>query len=237
MIRRLLWLKPGAAFPSPEQAMEDPNGLLAAGADLRIETLLCAYSAGIFPWFSSDEPILWWSPDPRGLLWNHCLHISHSLLRLLKKNSYCVRTDSCFSQVITACAATRTRSPGTWIVPAIQEAYLKLHLAGYAHSVEVYNSREQLVGGVYGVQIGSMFFGESMFSREPNTSKLALVLLSTWLSQYGCPVIDTQLTNPHLLTLGAVNCPRQEFLGILRPLLDRPASVPWGTILHWPLCT
>lgn len=204
----LPWLAAGDPFPPTATALVHPNGLLAAGADLSVDTLLRAYRAGIFPWFSEDDPILWWSPSPRALLWPHHLHISHSLAKSLRNDGWEVSIDRDFRGVIRACATTpRDGQNGTWITATMQEAYVRLHEAGHAHSVEVWQQGE-LVGGLYGVRIGAMFFGESMFSHRPDASKVALVHLCR---QPGIRLIDCQMETPHLWRMGARLATRPRF--------------------------
>jgi leucyl/phenylalanyl-tRNA--protein transferase len=197
-------------FPDPELAEED--GLLGVGGDLSPARLLLAYSNGIFPWFSKGEPIMWWSPDPRCVLRPEKLKISTSLRQALKKASYEVRFDTCFADVIRQCSAAKRKGQrGTWITRDMQEAYLLLHELGYAHSTEVFMDGE-LAGGLYGVSIGGTYSGESMFHLRPEASKIALYHLVQRLKQWGCPLIDCQVTNQHLLNLGAEEMPRKDFL-------------------------
>ena len=198
-------------FPPVDMALDEPNGLLAAGGKLDLDWLLNAYSQGIFPWFEAGQPILWWSPDPRLVLTPKTLKISKSLKKLLKKHSYEVTFDTCFSAVMQQCAESRRRGDGTWITEEMQSAYNALHDAGHAHSVEIWAGND-LVGGLYGIALGKVFFGESMFSKEDNTSKLALVYLTQQLELWGFELIDCQVTSEHLLKLGAVEIPRAEFL-------------------------
>ncbi len=225
---RLPWLSVGADFPDPERAWLEPNGLLCAGGDLSPTTLLKAYARGIFPWYNAGDPILWWSPDPRGVLWHEDLHISRSMRRLLKQQHYRISTDLDFRAIIEGCAAPRPYADATWIQPAMQQAYCALHAAGHAHSIEVWDDQGQLAGGLYGICIGRMFYGESMFSRQPNASKCALIVLSRWLAYQSCPLIDTQFPNPHLLTLGATTWPRAHALKAIRDLTQKPAQLSWG---------
>lgn len=212
----LPWLDPDyVAFPSPEKAMRDPNGLLAAGGDLTPQWLLTAYRHGIFPWYEDGQPILWWSPDPRLIIVPGQLHISRSLRKVLRSGQFTVSLDRCFDDVIVACAAPRSESSGTWITAEMQNAYSELHGLGHAHSVEVWDGK-QLVGGLYGVAVGKVFFGESMFSRQDNASKVALAYLSKQLLDWEFRLIDCQVSNPHLRSLGAQEIERQEFQAILR---------------------
>ena len=210
---RLPQLDPDAPerFPEPARALREPNGLLAFGGDLSPPRLLAAYRQGIFPWFSEGEPILWWSPDPRCVFHTDRLIANRSLRRALAGKAWRVSMDRAFGQVIHACAAPRADQPGTWISPAMIDAYTALHALGHAHSVEVWDG-EQLVGGVYGLAVGQLFCGESMFSRHSGGSKLALLALARLLREHGAPLIDAQVSNPHLLGLGAVELPRATFL-------------------------
>lgn len=208
-------------FPDPRQALVEPNGLLAFGGDLSPQRLLTAYANGIFPWFNDGEPILWWSPDPRCVFLTDDLRPNRSLRRTLKGKDWQVSVDRAFRQVMKACAMPRPNQFGTWISPTMIEAYGALHDMGYAHSVEVWE-QERLVGGIYGVSIGRLFCGESMFSAESGGSKLALCALAGLLRECGCPLIDAQVSNPHLLGLGAVEIPREVFLQQVSALVAAP---------------
>lgn len=199
-----------SSFPSLENALNEPNGLLAAGGDLSPQRLLEAYSKGIFPWFNEGEPILWWSPDPRMVLFPNELKISRSLRRTLKKDHYQIRADSSFSQVMHACASPRKGQAGTWIHPEMIAAYTALHEMGLAHCVETWMDGE-LVGGLYGVALGKVFFGESMFSRVPDASKIAFAHLVKQLQCQEFGLIDCQVKTSHLASLGAREISRQEF--------------------------
>ncbi len=202
-------------FPDPSLSMIDPDGLLCAGGDLSPERLLLAYRSGIFPWFNEGDPILWWSPATRCLLQPEHLRVNRSLRKTLARGGYQIRFDTAFEQVIEACAAPRDGEPGTWITAEMRDAYSTLHREGHAHSVECWIDNE-LAGGLYGVEIGSCFFGESMFSRRSNTSKLCLV----WLCRdTAYRMIDCQMPTKHLLGLGAQTCPRADFLALLKKLL------------------
>jgi leucyl/phenylalanyl-tRNA--protein transferase len=214
-------------FPDPAEA--DPDGLLAIGGDLSPERLVAAYAGGIFPWYAENSPILWWSPDPRLVLEPAALHVPTSLRRVLNACGYGFSLDCAFSQVISACARTpRPGQNGTWIVPEMLTAYERLHQLGLAHSAEVW-SGERLVGGVYGVALGSVFFGESMFYAEKDASKVAFVLLARWLAAKGCSLIDCQQTTPHLQRFGAQEISRLEFLRRLNIGLESPAlSGKWS---------
>ncbi len=211
------WLKADPNwFPPSFYALDDPNGLLAVGGDLSEERLLNAYRKGIFPWYDENQPILWWSPDPRMVIYPESLHISRSLQKHLRKTDWHVTIDRSFSKVIHACAGPRKQQQGTWINEDINHAYCNLHSLGYAHSVEVWNAFGELVGGIYGVGIGEVFFGESMFSTETNASKTALVYFCRWLLNSGFKLLDCQVENPHLGSLGAINIERTKFEGALR---------------------
>lgn len=206
-------------FPPPESALRDPNGLLAMGGNLGAETLLAAYRRGIFPWFEAGQPPLWWSPDPRAVLYPEQIHISRSMARLRRRGGYRITTDQAFGAVIRGCAAPRSGASGTWILPEMVAAYEALHAAGHAHSVECWLDGE-LAGGLYGVAVGAVFSGESMFSARPNASKLALIHLARGLAIGGFRLIDCQLPNPHLTAMGARDIPRREFLDTLREALS-----------------
>ena len=228
------WLLPDTPFPPVHEALTQPNGLLAAGGDLSPQRLLDAYRHGIFPWFGEDDPILWWSPDPRMVLFPHEFKISHSLRKTLRKGAYEVRTDTAFEQVMRACAAPRHGQDGTWIVEEMVAAYCALHRMGYAHSVEVWMDGE-LAGGLYGMGIGRMFYGESMFSRRTDASKIALAHLCRQLQQWDFGMIDCQMNTAHLASLGAREIPRAEFLEHLQRLTAMPGpEAPWSfTTLPW----
>lgn len=198
-------------FPHPSLSEED--GLLAIDGDLSAERLMLAYCNGIFPWFSEGEPILWWSPDPRFILYPKDIKISHSMKKLLKKNVYRISFDTCFKEVISNCANVRKES-GTWITDSMIEAYCKLHELGYAHSVEAWYE-EKLVGGLYGISIGKCFFGESMFSTRSNASKAAFITLCRKLEEQGYIMIDCQVYTEHLESLGAISISREKFLQLL----------------------
>jgi len=212
------WLERDTPFPPVQSALKDPNGLLAAGADLSSERLLEAYRHGIFPWFSEGDPILWWSPDPRMILLPAELKISRSFAKTLRNRSYETRFDSAFDEVLAGCAAPRKGAPGTWISGAMIEAYARLHRLGYAHSVETWIDGE-LAGGLYGVAIGRVFFGESMFSRSRDASKIALATLVAHLKLAGFGFIDCQMYTQHLETLGAREIPRRRFSRLLEELV------------------
>jgi leucyl/phenylalanyl-tRNA--protein transferase len=219
----LAWLERDDPFPPVERALKDPNGLLAAGADLSLPRLLEAYRRGIFPWFSGAEPILWWAPDPRMVL--HCdeLKVSRSLGKSVRNKGYEARIDTAFPEVLKHCAEPRNGEPGTWLGTGMRRAYLALHRAGYAHSFETWRG-DDLVGGLYGVAIGRMFYGESMFSRATDASKVALVSLVSHLREKGFPLIDCQMRTPLLESLGAREIPRRDFLRKLATLVNYPES-------------
>ncbi len=201
-------------FPPVERALENPRGLLAAGGDLSPARLIAAYRRGIFPWYSPGQPVLWWSPDPREVLPIDALYVSRSLGRALRRGGFTTSVDTDFAAVIDACAAPRAASPGTWITPEMRAAYLRLHALGSAHSIEVRRGAA-LVGGVYGVAVGRVFSGESMFSRVSDASKVALVALTTWCRAQGHELIDCQLPSAHLRSLGSRPMQRAEFLAYL----------------------
>ncbi len=209
-------------FPPTDHALDEPNGLLAAGGALTPEWLLAAYRRGIFPWYSPGEPILWWSPDPRCVLRVNRVHVSRSLRKNMKKPQWSVRFDTAFERVMRACAETpRSGQDGTWIDEGMIRAYGKLHEMGYAHSVEVFWEGE-LAGGLYGVQIGRMFYGESMFSRRSDASKIALVYLCRQLQAWGFELIDCQVETGHLMRMGAELLSRQDFETALSRLVNAP---------------
>lgn len=212
----LKWIGPEDPFPPVERAMKEPNGLLCAGGDLSPARLLEAYRRGIFPWYSRGEPLLWWSPDPRMVL--HCdeLKVSRSLAKSVRNKGYEVRIDTSFEEVLKGCA---TRAEGTWLGPDMRSAYLALHRAGYAHCFETWLGGG-LAGGLYGVAIGRMFYGESMFSRATDASKVALVALAGELKARGIPLIDCQMNTPLLASLGAREIPRRDFLRALSTLVN-----------------
>lgn len=206
-------------FPPPEHA---EDGLLAVGGDLSPERLLLAYRSGIFPWYGEETPILWHSPDPRCVISLDRLHVGRTLRRAIAKGTYAVRYDTAFERVIRACKATpRPGQDGTWITDEMETAYAKLHAMGYAHSVEAW-AGDELAGGLYGVSLGRMFFGESMFAHQPNASKVALVALAERLRGWGFRVIDAQVPTPHTLAMGAEEWTRKRFLMVLRQELAHP---------------
>jgi leucyl/phenylalanyl-tRNA--protein transferase len=215
------WLNPNDPFPPLESALREPNGLLAAGGDLSSQRLIEAYKRGIFPWFNPGDPILWWSPDPRMVLFPDELKISRSLRKTLKNPPYEIRVDTAFRQVMEACAAPRDGHSGTWITPAMIAAYTELHRQGLAHSVETWMNGK-LVGGLYGISLGRMFYGESMFSLATDASKIAFVHLVRQLERWGFGMIDCQMKTAHLASLGAREIPRAEFSQKLTELVNFP---------------
>jgi leucyl/phenylalanyl-tRNA---protein transferase len=222
------WITRGASFPSPNNALVEPDGLLCAGGDLTPETIISAYRQGIYPWFSTGQPILWWTPDPRMVLFPHELKISSSLAKTIRQQKFEVRYDTQFRQVIEACAAPREDGGGTWIVEDIQNAYTALHKIGVAHSAESWRDGE-LVGGLYGVAIGNAFFGESMFARETDASKVAFVALVEKLRADGFGIIDCQQQTKHLASFGAQPISRHAFLQHLKELINSTdANSSWS---------
>jgi len=214
------WLAPEdgpESLPEPSQAREEPNGLLAAGGALTPEWLLGAYRRGIFPWFSRGQPILWWSPDPRCVLEPSRLVVSKSLSQSIRNRGYETRIDTDFAGVIDGCAAPRADADGTWITPAMRRAYLELFRLGHAHSIETWHGGA-LAGGLYGVRVGALFCGESMFSRARDASKVALARLAREAPSLGIRLIDCQLPTRHLATLGAEAIPRERYLARVREL-------------------
>ena len=226
----LTWLDPhtdNQPFPPPDRALTEPDGLLAAGGNLTPRRLLRAYRMGIFPWYSADQPILWWSPDPRLVLLPECLKVSRSLRKTLRKGLFAITADTAFEQVVAACAGPRQGEPGTWITSEMFRAYCRLHRLGHAHSIETWQQGE-LVGGLYGVSLGRVFYGESMFSWISDASKIALVALAAQLQRWEFAVIDCQVTTAHLLSMGAVDIPRSSFLQLLECYCPQPGQPgPW----------
>ena len=223
---------PNAPFPDAATALREPDGLLAYGGDLSAPRLLSAYRHGIFPWYSDGQPILWWSPDPRMVFGSDAVRLSSRFRRSLRRSGWVARADTAFERVIRRCAsAPRAGQAGTWITPRMREAYLHLHRLGHAHSVEVFADATPdaaLVGGIYGVAVGRMFFGESMFSDASGGSTAALAALAHWLHRRGWPLIDAQVENAHLLKLGAKHMPRAAFLDVVAGLVEAPeAAAPW----------
>lgn len=214
------------SFPPLERALREPNGLLAVGGDLSAERLIQAYRHGCFPWYQAGQPILWWSPNPRTVLLPQELHVSRSLRKTLRQERFQVSLDRDFSAVIQACAGPRDYADGTWITPEMQAAYRELHRRGIAHSVEVWQN-DNLVGGLYGLAIGQLFFGESMFSHVDNASKVGFATLVRRLEQWGFVLIDCQMPTQHLQSLGARSISRSEFADYLKRYLDQPSTADW----------
>ena len=225
----IVWLRPDRIdFPAPSTALTEPNGLLAAGGDLTPERLLAGYSRGIFPWYEDGQPILWWSPDPRCVIRPQHLRINRSKRRAARPGRYLVSVDQAFGDVVAGCSRRENPETGTWITRDMAAAYERLHGLGHAHSVEVW-SEGALAGGLYGVAVGRMFFGESMFSRVPDASKIALAHLAARLQERGWPLIDCQLPNPHLDRLGATLIPRRQFLDALEArVAEDPGDPCWN---------
>jgi leucyl/phenylalanyl-tRNA--protein transferase len=220
-------LGPTDPFPPVARALDEPNGLLAAGGGLAVPRLVDAYSRGVFPWFSEGDPVLWWSPDPRMVLPTDGLHVSRSLARRLRKPDYAVTFDRAFADVLEACAAPRGVERGTWLVPSMIRAYTRLFRSGHAHSIEIW-IEDELAGGVYGVALGRMFYGESMFSRRTDGSKIALACLCAQLRRWRFPIIDCQMRTSHLASLGAREMPRREFVALVDRLVREPGRTgPW----------
>jgi leucyl/phenylalanyl-tRNA--protein transferase len=223
------WLAPDDppdSFPDIEQALDDPDGLLAVGGDLSADRLLAAYRHGIFPWYNEGQPILWWSPNPRAVLFPQEFHISRSLRRNLRRGIYTVSMDQCFDQVIGLCASSRADT-GTWITDEMIQAYRHLHELGHAHSIETWK-QDELVGGVYGVAAGKIFFGESMFSVDRDASKVALAALIKRMQRTGDQLLDCQIASDHLARLGMRLIPRQSFLSYVKRYIDtESAHVGW----------
>ena len=208
--------RPEEPFPPVESAWDEPNGLLAVGGDLSPRRLLNAYRHGIFPWFGPREPIYWWSPDPRAVLYPSRIRITRSLRKSMRNKGYQLHFNRNFPAVVRACAAPRNYTNGTWITDDMFAAYCRLHQAGHAHSVEVYDASDtELLGGLYGLAVGGVFCGESMFSREADTSKMALVALAWHLQKWGFVAIDCQMSNPHLRAMGAESISRKAFVQML----------------------
>lgn len=224
----LPWLDPyddSQPFPNPEHALKEPDGLLAVGGNLSPRRLLRAYRNGIFPWYAAGQPILWWSPNPRMVLFPDRVKISRSLRKTLRKRLFSVTLDQAFATVMQRCGESRRQDKGTWITPAISAAYRRLHELGYAHSAETWREGE-LVGGLYGVAVGRVFYGESMFSRMNDASKVALVALCQQLERWEFALIDCQMHTAHLQSLGAEAIPRRFFLELLRRFCPLPGGPP-----------
>lgn len=228
----IAWLSsddPPEAFPDIETAFDVPDGLLAAGGDLSTERLLYAYLHGIFPWYDQGQPILWWSPDPRCVLVPEELHVSRRLRRSLAGSNFEVSFNSVFSDVMHACSQRRKAHQGTWITDAVKHAYELLHAKGWAHSIEIWHG-DKLVGGLYGLSIGRIFFGESMFSAASNGSKAAMFVLCQLMIRHDFVLLDCQVESPHLVSLGAKHMPRPEFAACLAQACEPPTRFP-----EWPL--
>ncbi len=225
-MKSITWLSAQDApewFPPLEQALEEPCGLLAAGGDLSPERLIAAYRGGIFPWYSPGQPVLWWSPDPRAVLFPEEFHCTRSLAKTLRNGGFSYSMDRDFAAVIDGCAAPRAASPGTWITSDMRAAYLVLYHLGHAHSIEIWRETE-LVGGLYGVRLGGVFFGESMFSRARDASKAALAHLVAVCRRNSLAVIDCQLPSRHLTSLGSRTIPRSQFQALLREQVRMPSA-------------
>jgi len=217
------WLENDTPFPPPERALREPNGLLAAGGELSAERLLSAYRRGIFPWYSEGQPVLWWSPDPRMVLLPEEFRLPRSLAKRMRRRDYEIRIDSAFEAVMRACAAPRSDAAGTWITGDMISAYCRLHRMGHAHSVETWIDGE-LAGGLYGISLGRMFYGESMFTRVPDASKIALACLVRRLESRQFGMIDCQMNTAHLARFGAREITRDDFSRRLAELVNYPAS-------------
>ena len=224
-LRRILPEDPPTAFPDPARALREPDGLLAVGGDLSPARLLYAYAHGIFPWYDTGLPILWWSPDPRALFLPDALHMSRSLKKRMRRGGYELRFDSAFAEVMQVCAAPRPQYPGggTWLNAEMQAAYQEMHRLGHAHSAELWIDGE-LKGGLYGVSLGGAFFGESMFSRATDASKIVLAELMARLDAWGYACMDCQVQSEHLRRMGSVPVPRTDFLELLAVLCEQPVD-------------
>ena len=229
---RIYWVRDNIIaedFPDIDSALDDPDGLLAIGGDLEPERLLQAYRRGIFPWYSEGQPIMWWSPNPRWIIYPESVNISRSLQKTMRKNIFKVTFDKAFTKVIKACAEPREKQAGTWITFDIIKNYEKLHADGFAHSVECWQGN-RLAGGLYGICIGRIFFGESMFSHIPDASKVALVHLSNLCQKWQFPLIDCQIYSPHLESMGATPISRQKFREILSIHCNINERLDWPDI-------
>jgi len=226
----LTLLDPGRAdqaFPSISTALTDPDGLLAVGGCLSTQRIINAYRQGIFPWYSDEDPILWWSPNPRLVVFPDQLHVSKSLQKTQRKQTFQLSFDTAFADVIQACSMPRAQDSGTWLLPEMQAAYTRLHEEGHAHSMEAWFQGE-LVGGLYGIAIGQVFFGESMFHTKTDASKIAFVTLVQQLTEWGYQLIDCQVHTVHLASLGAEEMPRSDFAILLRKFLqNKPHATAW----------
>lgn len=207
-------------FPDVDSALTEPDGLLSVGGNLSVTTLTSAYRQGVFPWFSEGDPIMWWSPSERAIIPTNAIHISKNMRKLIKQQRYHSRCDTAFAEVVRLCGDTTIRDE-TWITDDMRQAYQLLHQQGRAHSIEIYDDTQQLVGGLYGVFSANVFCGESMFSAQPNTSKLALIALADFLLAHGCPLIDCQLPTSHLSRMGAVSLSRSDFI---KQLINMPKN-------------
>ncbi|MBN1239339.1 MAG: leucyl/phenylalanyl-tRNA--protein transferase [Gammaproteobacteria bacterium] len=228
------WLAAGTdydSFPPPDTALDEPNGLLAAGGDLSPERLLIAYRSGIFPWYERGQPILWWSPDPRAVLLPGELRVSRSLRRTVRRGTFRITADTAFERVIRGCAGPRSYGTATWITKEMAAAYIELHRRGWAHSFEAW-AGDELAGGLYGVAIGRVFFGESMFSRATDASKAAFVSAVRYLESRAFELIDCQVASAHMRSLGATDMPRHRFLARLEALCDAPRPAASWTCDH-----
>jgi leucyl/phenylalanyl-tRNA--protein transferase len=226
------WIEPGDPLPDPRHALREPNGLLAAGRDLGVRRLTQAYRSGVFPWYSAGQPVLWWSPSPRMVLFLDEFVVSRSLRKTMRRHAregrWRVTLDRDFERVMRECGMPRPDQEGTWITDEMRAAYVAMHRAGLAHSVEVWCD-EALIGGLYGVSIGRMFYGESMFARRSDASKIALAALVAGLRIAGFSVIDCQQNTAHLASLGAREVPREQFLQIVSRMTSMPAP-DWGSL-------
>jgi leucyl/phenylalanyl-tRNA---protein transferase len=223
----IAWLAQDDPFPPLDRALAEPNGLLAAGGGLSTDRLVDAYRRGIFPWYSHGQPVLWWSPDPRMVLFTDEFRVRRSLAKRVRQARYEIRLDTAFERVIRACSLPRAGQEGTWITPEMVDAYVALHRRGVAHSVEAWRDGD-LAGGLYGIALGRVFFGESMFAREPDASKVALVALVDKLRRDGVPLVDCQQETAHLAGFGARAIPRRTFAALLRELIHSEAPpAPW----------
>lgn len=222
MPQQLFQLSPDSyQFPDPAHALTDPNGLLAVGGDLHPQRLLSAYQDGIFPWFDANSPLLWWSPNPRAVLLPEEVHISRSMRKFFRHSDIEISINTAFNKIIEQCALPRKHEKTTWITQAMMDAYNQLHQQGHAHSIEVWD-QDELVGGLYGLAIGRVFCGESMFHTKTNASKAAFIFLCQHWQQHGGQLIDCQISNTHLQSLGAMECTRDIFLQTLHALRDKP---------------
>lgn len=212
-------------FPNPDTALREPDGLLAVGGNLNVLTLRTAYRQGIFPWYSDGQPLLWWSPNPRAVIYTDRMHISRSLRRILTRKHYEIRVDFAFEEVLKNCAEPRSGRTETWITHAMRQAYMDMYRAGHAHCVECWIDGT-LAGGLYGIATGPVFSGESMFSQQPNASKIVMAHLVAGIRQAGFTLLDCQISSPHLRSLGATELPRAEFIGVLNSTGGREIDWP-----------